>query len=269
MYRAMGSLAFVATARAAYCVTNDKDDLTRERRFFLPIKNNLGNDHDGLACRLEDGFSANRPPVVKWEATPVSVSADEALNDDGPHEEEDTSELDEAKTWLADTLAAGPVAAEDIYAKAKDDGIAKRTFDRAKKDLKVAASKAKGVANGPWSWSMGEGCQQERQDPGQGNLGDVGNLGNLPEKPKENGESEGPEIEGCQGDEGCQSAAKTEAVAPLQSASAGLDPDRPGPLDLLPKDRLATYKAVYYSRPASMSPSEKHARAWKAALRVA
>jgi hypothetical protein len=264
MYRAMGSLAFIAAARAAYCVTRDKGDETGQRRFFLPVKNNLGNDRDGLAYCLDDLYSVNGQPVVKWEATLVAISADEALADDRRRGgEDDTSELEEAKTWLADVLAAGPLPAKDILAQARQDGISKRTLDRAKKSLNVTTAKAQGVANGGWSWSLGEGCQAARQ----GNLGDVGNLGNLPEKPRETALFEGPEIEGCQerqDGQGCQSAPEA-PVSPRPAAN--LDGDTPGPTDLLTPEQYATYKAVYYSRSASMSPAEKHARAWKAALR--
>lgn len=77
LYRTMGSLAFVAAARAAYVIARDKDDATGERRLFLPIKNNIGNDKTGLAYRVVADHT-DRPHLV-WEAGAVSVSADEAL----------------------------------------------------------------------------------------------------------------------------------------------------------------------------------------------
>ena len=45
-----------------------------------------------------------------------------------------------------------------------------------------------------------------------------------------------------------------------------LDPETPGPVDLLDGEQLATYKAIYVSRPASMDPAEKHRCAWRAAV---
>jgi hypothetical protein len=267
MYRAMGSLAFVAAARAAYAVMKDKDDPTGQRRLFLPVKNNLGNDRDGLAYCLDNSFSANGQPKVRWDPTPVSTSADEALADDaGRRGEEDPSELDEAKAWLADVLAAGPLPSKAILAQARQDGISKRTLDRAKKSLGVATAKAQGVANGGWSWSLGEHGRQERQDAEEGNLGDVGNLGNLPEKASETPLLDGPETQGCQEGQGSPSAPPPATSPAPKPPNPHLDPDRPGPIDRLPADRLGTYKAVYYSRPADMDPAEKHARAWKRAL---
>jgi hypothetical protein len=61
------------------------------------------------------------------------------------------------------------------------------------------------------------------------------------------------------------STLSTPAISPRPAAN--LDGDTPGPTDLLTPEQYATYKAIYYSRPAGMSPTEKHARAWRAALR--
>jgi len=133
IYRTMGSLAFVAAARAAWAVVKDPDD--DDRRLFLPIKNNLA-DVSGLAFRLIDGR-------VEWEDGEVTVSIDdlsESAPDDGPK--------DEAKTWLLGQLEQGPVAAKAVQTAAKADGIGIRTLKRAKKELGVASKRVDGV----WAW---------------------------------------------------------------------------------------------------------------------
>jgi hypothetical protein len=49
--------------------------------------------------------------------------------------------------------------------------------------------------------------------------------------------------------------------------AATLDLDRPGPVDLLNKEQRGRYFVSYHSAPEDMSPAEKHALAWRAAVR--
>ena len=82
LMRVTGSLAFVAAARAAYLVV--KDPSNDQRRLFLPLKNNLGNDQAGLAFAIQ---SAQVPSAagsidtscVVWEPKPVTITADEVM----------------------------------------------------------------------------------------------------------------------------------------------------------------------------------------------
>jgi hypothetical protein len=261
MYRTMGSLGFVAAARAAYAFSKDKDDPTGDRRFMLPIKNNVGNDKTGLAYRLlapKGGI-----PAVAWEPVPITVSADEALSEDHTRHDEDGDHtlLEEAKTWLRGELANGPVPANDIISKAKDDGIAKRTLDRAKKALKVTA--AKGGFDAGWTWRLpgapdtvaSEDHPEEDQDPGQETLATLGEIGNLRESSGENSAPcDTPNGDLRQGSQG------------PESGNVRLDPDKPGPVDLLTPEQHKRYLAIRVTRPASMSETEKRERAWRAVV---
>jgi len=150
MYRAMGSLAFVAAARAVWAVARDKDDPTGRRRLFLPVKNNLAGDQTGLAFAL--GQAASGVPCVGWEPEPISISADDALSADRPADDDGGSALDEAVEWLREALADGPVQAKDVKRQARWDAIAPRTLDRAKAQLKVIA--APDGYRGPWVWRL-------------------------------------------------------------------------------------------------------------------
>ncbi len=77
LHRTMGSLAFVAAARAAWVVCKDNSD--PERRLLLSVKNNLAADvGSGLAYRIES-HGPSGAPVVCWSAEPVNISADEAM----------------------------------------------------------------------------------------------------------------------------------------------------------------------------------------------
>jgi hypothetical protein len=59
---------------------------------------------------------------------------------------------DEAKTFLTDLLANGPVTKNDIEEAAEANGIAERTLFRAKSSLKIIAKKD--GPNGEWTWRL-------------------------------------------------------------------------------------------------------------------
>jgi hypothetical protein len=61
---------------------------------------------------------------------------------------------DEAKKFLTDILANGPVLKTEIEEAAKANGIAERTLCRAKSELSISAEK-KGQ-NGQWQWRLPE-----------------------------------------------------------------------------------------------------------------
>jgi hypothetical protein len=107
MYRTMGSLAFVAAARAAFVVARDKNDQTGERRLFLPLKNNIGNDKTGLAYCVVADHSGR--PCIRWEDGAIETSADEALSADSPSHEANAKERRRHRTeagWTAELLRA-------------------------------------------------------------------------------------------------------------------------------------------------------------------
>ena len=62
------------------------------------------------------------------------------------------SARDEAKKFLTDILANGPMLQSEIQDAAEDNGIAKRTLERAKRELGIKAEKD-GTA-GRWSWRL-------------------------------------------------------------------------------------------------------------------
>lgn len=149
IYRTMGSLAFVAAARACWVVTEDSAD--KRRRLLLPTKNNLSDDTQGLAFRIE-AHGPDGSPVVCWEAEPITVSADEAMGSHGPKRGPAPDDRKAAAEWLREQLASGPMLAKEVVELGDDLGFTKRTLQRAYRELGGTASRQ--GFGGPVNWSL-------------------------------------------------------------------------------------------------------------------
>jgi putative DNA primase/helicase len=162
--RFLGSVAFVAAARAAYMVTADSDD--EARRLFLPVKNNLAPLGKGLAFRVEqqivgDPGEGILGSSVVWENEPVNITADQALAAAEDRGGEIHSARREAEEFLLELLANGPVGAKEGADHARALGIAPRTLKRARKKLGVVSrreSEGRG-GRGQWVWSLPSSLQ--------------------------------------------------------------------------------------------------------------
>ena len=176
IYRATGSLAFVAAARSVLGVTKDLDD--PNRRLVLPMKNNLGNDSTGMAYQIET--AENGAPVVMWERDPVDIDINEVLNSSSDNEQWARNEVAD---WLLSELGGNPVPAKELKKRAAEAGHSWRTVERVKAQLKIP-SKKDGM-HGPWLWwhpddvfkkpdEITEVRHEDREDsyhPGRGGLG--------------------------------------------------------------------------------------------------
>lgn len=142
LYRSMGSLAFAAAARIAWLIAQDNDDPAR--RLMLPMKSNLIEQPAGIAYHLEDG-------QVRWHDEKVAVDADSVLGVDTREQ----SERNDAATWLAETLAIGPMPVKEIEQAAEAECITRATLRRAKKLLGVKSLREGGVgSSGKWTWAL-------------------------------------------------------------------------------------------------------------------
>jgi putative DNA primase/helicase len=147
VYRAMGSLAFAAAARAVWAVVKDTDD--PQRRLFLPAKMNLAGDPSGLAYRITDGR-------VAWESGSVHLHADDAFAAEAAAAERKPmhrgGERREAAEWLKEQLAEGPTAATEIIETGEQYGFSKRTLQRAL--TSIDGERRKESFEGAWMWYL-------------------------------------------------------------------------------------------------------------------
>lgn len=176
VYRATGSLAFAAAARAVWMVAPDLDD--PRRRLLLPVKANLAAEASGLAFTIMSDWGGS---FVAWEPGPVAMTADGYLKDEAKRaedkrREDDPSTLDRAVDFLRDALEGGAMLSSEIYRAAKENGIKTRSLERA---LDRVGVKARKRADGKWEKYIPDASspRQDRQNLSEQILGDVGDLG--------------------------------------------------------------------------------------------
>src|SRR5262249_37365014 len=163
----IGSIAFVAASRAAFIVTRDPESEDPARRLFVQAKNNLAADHGGLAFRVEQRMVGEDilASAIAWESEKVTRKADEILA--ASRDSNSTPERAEAEDFLREFLSAGPRAATEVEAEAKDAGISWRTVRRVQKILGVKsyrkAESGDGLGKlGRWYWSLPGGASDPK-----------------------------------------------------------------------------------------------------------
>lgn len=153
--RVTGSIAFGALARVVFAVAklaNNEDG----RRLFARAKSNIGPDSGGWHYQLNKyelvDYAGVITSKVSWCGA-VEGSARELLDTAETTEDRKAKTAKgEAKDFLLDILADGPVAAEQIISRAKAIGISGRTLNRAKAELKVVSIKPS--MDEGWRWSL-------------------------------------------------------------------------------------------------------------------
>jgi putative DNA primase/helicase len=145
LYRISSSVDFVAVARSAFLVVPHPED--DQRRVFGSIKSNLSAPPKVLGFRFTDG-------VFAWEPNPVDIKMSDVLSQPEPPKER--LALEEAVEFIAELLADGPMAVQQVQREAKSVGISKATLLRARKSLGVESNRgSKGNdGEGHWEWSL-------------------------------------------------------------------------------------------------------------------
>ena len=142
----LGSRAFSGMARCIWHV--GKDPNAPERVLFLPGKISNARPPQGLAYRIAEREGR---PYLEWEPDPVTISADEAFTQPGAAAiGRPPVALNEAKEFIADTLADGPKPSAEIERDAAAAGIAPATLKRAKADMGIVSIKD----GTTWHWDL-------------------------------------------------------------------------------------------------------------------
>lgn len=146
--RFSGSTAWTAAPRVGFMVV--EDPLTKQR-LMLPVKNNIGDDRLGYQYHIAEkliqyGGQTFKSSCIVWDQTTDRSVADLLA----PPKTAKGSAVDEAKTFLEDELADGPVPVEKIMLAAKVAGISWPSVTRAKGRLLISSTK---VGDG-WTWAL-------------------------------------------------------------------------------------------------------------------
>lgn len=159
LYRGIGSIGFVATARSTLVLApHPSESGPCARRVLAHQKSNLAERGPSRAFRISD-------KVLHWDKEPIDLSPEQLLATQEP--ERAPTPIALAEEFLIDALQAGPLPADEIQQMAIQAGIAKRTLVRAKKKLGIESRK-NGDKN-RWDWVL----------PGKGATGDATTMASL------------------------------------------------------------------------------------------
>jgi hypothetical protein len=155
IYRAMGSLAFVAAARSAWVVARDPQE--PDRHLLLHAKSNLQAKSPGLAYRFA-AESRDAVATIAWEADPVTQTLDEVMTGGQLNlaVQEYRNGESFADTWLHEQLTGGPRDRNEFFEfLSRPDNISDPQVYRAAARLGVVKIKH-GFSNNRWTWCLPE-----------------------------------------------------------------------------------------------------------------
>jgi hypothetical protein len=156
LYRGSGSIGIIAAARSALLVAKAPHDA--DLRVLCHVKNSLGLK---APCLLFEPVTKDGVVGIEWRGACEYKAEDLLKTADGQ-----ADRLGEAKGFLLDLLAEGPVRQQAVKAEAREAGLAWRTVERAREVLGVKSSRK--------GWGPGSECYW-----------------NLPKQDQSDGEGEG------------------------------------------------------------------------------
>lgn len=168
--RVTGSLAFGAFARVVWATIKPAQESDDQQRRLIRTKSNIGPDGGGFEYDLTQttvpGHGDLYASCILW-GQPLEGSARELAgqieDEKASGEEKGLSPREEATDFLLDFLADGPKLEKEIRECAGQECIAKRTLDRAKKEMGVVSVRI-GKA---WGWHLKNWIPGTRADGDQ------------------------------------------------------------------------------------------------------
>jgi hypothetical protein len=130
IYRGAGSIGFLAACRCGWLVARDPHN--PDRRVLAQVKNNLAPLQPSLTYTVHSQDLA--APTLSW-LDPCPSTADELLA--GARRPAPASPRDRARDFLASFLQDGPQTSRAIWDSAREQGLAERTLNRAKRELDI------------------------------------------------------------------------------------------------------------------------------------
>lgn len=154
-YRGMGSIDILAAVRSVLLIGCDSKD--KDQRAVVHIKSNLAPFGKTLGYRIDEG-------AFSWTGESGLTAADLLGND---LEEGGEPAVQEAVSFLEETLRSGRVLAKEIQRSVRDLGLSTRTVNRAKKLLGVSSHKIRDQ----WFWYLpAHATKQDCQESHMENL---------------------------------------------------------------------------------------------------
>jgi putative DNA primase/helicase len=161
IYRFIGSIGFIAAARAAFVVVEDPEDSSRS--LFLHAKNNLAPPPPGLAFRktqtiIDGGIITS---LAEWDLESIAMTANQAMGESKDTNNE-RSGTDEVEDFLREVLAIEARPVTEIETEARGAGFLKegerirqnKPFRAARARLGIETYKPSGSMVGGWVWKL-------------------------------------------------------------------------------------------------------------------
>ncbi|MGB0128640.1 MAG: AAA family ATPase [Rhodocyclaceae bacterium] len=184
--RINGSLAFGAVARIVMLAARHQEegDEGRAVRLLCRAKSNIGPDGGGFEYDLHQDELTTHPGVfasaVSWGDAVEGAARDLLAVADATGDDGEGGTLADAKRFLSDLLADGPLQTKSIKADANGAGYSWATIRRAQKAIGAEAVREGFGKGGTWVWRLPQHiCSSDHIDAQQNALSTYGKVEHL------------------------------------------------------------------------------------------